>query len=263
VGTKEKHLPSIIIFISIISILFLSQIFSNNSRIKILNIFRGPLRVISGSCYVLRDVSNFKDLNMENKILKENVDNLEREILNLRETALENQRLRGLLGFRESKKHRFIPSMVIARDPLGLKDTIIIDKGKAHDVRKDMVVISGNGLVGRVRESGWSISRVLLITDRDSVVGAIVQRTRDEGAVVGMGRGGVTPPLLVMKYLELSSNVNKGDKVISSGFSGIFEKGILIGEVVSVEKDASGLYLNARIEPEVDVMRLEEVLVMK
>ena len=256
-GTKEKRLPFIITFISIVSILFLSQIFSNDSRIKILNIFRAPLKLISGSYYVLRDVSNFKELNRENKILKENVENLEREILNLREAVLENQRLRALLGFRESKKHRFIPSMVIARDPLGLKDTIIIDKGKGHDVRKDMVVISGNGLVGRVRESGWSISRVLLITDRDSVVGAVVQDTRDEGAIVGTGSG------LIMKYLELGSNVNKGDKVISSGFSGIFEKGILIGEVVSVEKDASGLYLNAKIEPEVDVMRLEEVLVMK
>lgn len=254
---KQKHLSFIVISIGISSFLFLPQIFSSDSRIKILNIFRAPLKIISGSWYVLRDISNFKELQRENKILRENIENLEKERLNLQEASLENQRLRKLLGFRESEKRKFIPSMVIARDPLGFRDTIIIDKGKKDNVQKDMVVVNGNGLVGRVRECGWSISRVLLITDRDSVVSAIVQRTRDEGAVVG------TTPGLIMKYLDLSCDVKKGDKVMSSGFSGVFEKGILIGEVVSIKKDASGLYLNLDIKPEVDMMRLEEVLVMR
>ncbi len=211
----------------------------------------------SGMSYVLRDVSGFKETRAQLKTLRETIDNLEKEILNLREEHLENKRLKGLLDFRESKKHRFIPAMVIARDPLGSRNTIIIDKGKKHNVRKDMVVISGSGLVGRVREAGWTISRCLLITDRDSVVGAIVQRTRDGGAVVGMGSG------LILKYLELDSDAKKGDKVISSGFSGIFEKGILIGEIASVKKDASGLYLKAGIKPGVDMKKLEEVLIIK
>lgn len=256
-GKSDKVLPLIVVSISIVSILFLSQIFSNGSRIKILNIFRVPLKIISGSYYVLRDVSYFRELKKENKILKESVENLEREILNLREAYLENQRLRKLLGFKESEKRRFIPAMVIARDPLGLRGTIIIDKGKRDNIEKDMVVISGNGLVGRVRESGQSIARCLLITDRDSVVGAIVQRTRDEGAIVGTGSA------LILKYLEMERDVKGGDKVISSGFSGVFEKGILIGEVVSVEKDDSGLYLNAVVRPEVDMANLEEVLVIR
>lgn len=212
----------------------------------------------SGTYYALRDVANFKELEKENKILKEGMGNLEKELLDLREIRLENERLRGLLDFRKSKKHKFIPAMVIARDPLGLKGTIVIDKGKRHGVDKDMVVISGGGLVGRVRESGWSISRCLLITDRDSVVSAIVQRTRDEGAVVGTMHSG-----LLLKYLELNADVKEGDKVISSGFSGVFEKGLLIGEVVAVNKDVSGLYLNAVVEPEVDMMKLEEVLVIR
>ena len=255
---KQKHLSFIVISIGISSFLFLPQIFSSDSRIKILNIFRAPLKIISGSWYVLRDISNFKELQRENKILRENIENLEKERLNLQEASLENQRLRKLLGFRESEKRKFIPSMVIARDPLGFRDTIIIDKGKKDNVQKDMVVVNGNGLVGRVRECGWSISRVLLITDRDSVVSAIVQRTRDEGACVGKTRSG-----LIMKYLDLNCDAKEGDKIISSGFSGVFEKGILIGEVVSIKKDTSGLYLNLDIKPEVDMMRLEEVLVMR
>lgn len=257
-GKPEKHLPFLVVFISIISILFLSQIFSSNFRIKILNMFRMPLKVASGSFYVLRDIKGFRDDRSENRLLKENIDNLEKEILGLRGLGLENKRLRGLLGFRKEESHKFVPAMVIARDPSGLKDTLIIDKGKRQKVQTDMVVISGNGLVGRVRESGWSIARVLLITDRDSVVSSMVQRTRDEGAIVGNGRNG-----LLMRYLELNSKVMQGDKVITSGFGGVFEKGILIGEVVSVKKDANGLYLNAIVKPEVDISQLEEALVMR
>lgn len=257
-GKPEKHLPFLVVFISIISILFLSQIFSSNFRIKILNIFRMPLKVASGSFYVLRDIKGFRELKNKNRLLRENIDNLEKEISNLREFDLENKRLRELLGFRKKKSHKFVPVMVIARDPSGLKDTVIIDKGKRQKVKKDMVVISGNGLVGRVRESGWSIARVLLITDRDSVVSSIVQRSRDEGAIVGNGRNG-----LLMRYLELNSKVKQGDKIITSGFGGVFEKGILIGEVISVKKDASGLYLNAIVKPEVDIAQIEEALVMR
>jgi len=257
VEKSEKNLPFIVISIGIIIIAFLSQVFSNDFQIKILNIFRTPLKVISGSYYVLRDVANFKELRNENKILREDTANLEKEILKLQEERLENRKLRELLDFRRSKGAKLIPAMVIARDPSILRDTIIIDKGRKHDVQKDMSVISGNALVGRVRESGWSISRVLLITDRDSVLSGIAQRTRDEGAIAGNMRSG-----LIMKYLELDCGVKKGDKIITSGFSGVFEKGILIGEVVSIENDASGLYLNAIVKPEVDMIRLEQVLVM-
>ena len=161
-GNKDKNLPFIVCSIFFVSILLFSQIFSSDFRIKILNIFRTPLKIASGTSYVLRDVAGFKESRVQLKILRETIDNLEKEILNLHEEHLENKRLKGLLDFRESKKHRFIPAMVIARDPLGARDTIIIDKGKKHDVRKDMVVISGSGLVGRVREAGPSPDASLL-----------------------------------------------------------------------------------------------------
>ncbi len=257
-GRTQKPLPFIIVFIVVVFILSLFQISSNEFRIKILNIFRLPLKMASGLKYVLRDVSNFDELRKENKTLKENIASLKKNILDLQEISFENKRLRELLDFSQSKKRKVIPSMVIARDLSKLKDTIIIDKGKKHNIQKDMVVISGNGLVGRVRECGWSISRVLLITDTDSVVSGIVHRTRDEGAVTGNMQEG-----LIMKYLELDSDVKKGDKVITSGFGSVFEKGILIGEVVSIEKDERSLYLKAIVRPEVDVMRLEEVLVIQ
>jgi len=254
----EKNLPITAVFIFIAAIVALSQIFSSDFRIKTLNVFRMPLKIISGSVYALRDLAGFRETLMENKLLRENISNLEKELLNLKEARLENERLKKLLDFKESEGHKFAPALVIAKDPSGLSDTVIIDRGRKDKIEKGMIVISGSGITGRVIETGWRISRVLLVTDYDSVFSGVVERTRDEGAVSGNMRAG-----LIMKYLDLGCDVKKGDKVITSGLYGIFEKGILIGEVISVEADYSGLYINAIIKPEVDIRKLEEVLVVR
>ncbi|MCX5692103.1 MAG: rod shape-determining protein MreC [Candidatus Omnitrophica bacterium] len=254
----EKNLPIIAVFIFIAAIVALSQIFSSDFRIKTLNVFRMPLKIISGSAYALRDLAGFRETLMENKLLRENISNLEKELLNLKEARLENERLKKLLDFKESEGRKFAPALVIAKDPSGLNDTVIIDRGRKDKIENGMIVISGSGIAGRVIETGWRISRVLLVTDYDSVFSGVVERTRDEGAVSGNMRAG-----LIMKYLDLGCDIKKGDKVITSGLYGIFEKGILIGEVISVEADYSGLYMNAIIKPEVDIRKLEEVLVVR
>lgn len=254
----EKNLPIIAVFIFIAAIVALSQIFSSDFRIKTLDIFRTPLKIISGSVYALRDVAGFRENLQENKLLRENISNLEKELLNFQEAKLENERLKKLLDFKESERRKFLPALVIAKDPSGLSDAVIIDRGRKDRIEKGMIAISGSGVAGRVIETGWRISRVLLITDYNSVFSGVVERTRDEGAVSGNMRAG-----LIMKYLDIGCGVKKGDKVITSGLYGIFEKGILIGEVVSVETDFSGLYINAIIKPEVDIRKLEEVLVVR
>ena len=253
-----KDYPFVVIFIIVIFVVFLSQSFPNDSKINILNLFRPALKLISGTFFMLRDTVSYRDAMVENKILHENIDNLENRIVELQEAELENKRLRGLVGFIESRGRKFIPARLIAKDPMVSRQVVIIDKGKKDGVRKGMAVISGKGFVGRVRECGWSISRVLLITDSDSVLSGIVQRTRDEGAVAGNGQAG-----LIVKYLDISCDVMQGDKVITSGVGHVSEKGILIGDVVSVTQDNSGLYKNAVVRPAVDIMKLEEVLVIR
>jgi len=254
----EKNLPIIAILIFIAAIAVLSQILSSDFRIKTLDVLRMPLKIISGSVYLLRDVAGFRETIAENKFLKENIANLEKELLNLQESKLENERLKKLLDFKESDRRKFVPSLVIAKDPSGLNDSVIIDRGRKDNIEKGMIVISGSGIAGRVIETGWRISRVLLVTDYNSVFSGVIERTRDEGAVSGNMRAG-----LIMKYLDLGCDVKKGDKIITSGLYGVFEKGILIGEVVSIEADSSGLYMNAIIRPEVDVRKLEEALVVR
>lgn len=255
---SQKNFPIIAVLVFIAAVPLLSQIFSSDFRVKTLDLLRIPLKLISGSVYALRDVANFMEIRAENKILKENTANLEMELLNLREAALENERLKKFLDFKESDRRKFVPALVIARDPSGLNDTVVIDRGRKDKIEKGMVVISGGGLAGRVIETGWRISRVLLITDYDSTFSGVIETTRDEGAVSGSMRAG-----LVMKYLDIGCSAKKGDKVITSGLYGVFEKGLLIGEVVFLEQDSSGLYMNAIVKPEVDIRKLEEVLVVR
>jgi rod shape-determining protein MreC len=98
---------------------------------------------------------------------------------------------------------------------------------------------------------------VLLITDPNNAVTGLIQRTRDEGIVEGTVRG-----LARMKYIPLLSAVRVGDTVVTSGLTGGFPKGLVIGSVRSLEKGEGDLFQSADITPEVDVSKLEEVLVI-
>nr|MBC8473702.1 hypothetical protein [Candidatus Omnitrophota bacterium] len=131
-----KNLPLRKLLIFAVCIILISQIFSSDFRIKILNIFRFPLKLVSGSYYVLRDIPDFKEIRKENRLLRENIGNLNGKLVDLEESRIENKRMRQLLGFREDNKRKIIPAMVIAREALGLGDTIVIDKGKAQGVYK-------------------------------------------------------------------------------------------------------------------------------
>lgn len=253
-----KNLPLIIISIFLVFLIILSQVFQEDFRLKVLNVIAGPLKIAAGVFYTLQDMEGVRSLRFENEILKGRIQNMEMEMLNLQEERLENKRLRELLDFVKTEKRKYIPALIIARDPSELRGAVIIDKGKRDKLEQDMLVISGHGLVGRISDVGWSISRVILITDYDSVFSGIIESTREEGIVVGNGQR-----YLIMRYLEINNSVQKGDKVITAGLSNAAEKGILIGEVASTEKDFTGLYLNAIIKPAVDVMKIEEVLVVK
>ena len=113
-------------------------------------------------------------------------------------------------------------------------------------------------LVGRVREAGKVMSKVMLINDIESKVGAIIQKNRDQGLLVGTPEGRCK-----LIYLAMDSDVEKGDKVMTSGMGGIFPKGLLIGQVTDVDKEQGRLYRYAIVEPSSELSKLEEVLCIK
>ncbi|MBI4280170.1 MAG: rod shape-determining protein MreC [Armatimonadetes bacterium] len=195
-------------------------------------------------------------LRTENARLHAEVARLSREAADLRERAAATERLERLLVLTQERPGRLVAGRVIARDAAVWLSTVMVDHGRAHGVRRGAPVVVPEGLVGRVMEAAPASSRVLLITDSRSAVGALLQRSRDVGVVEGTGH-----PMLVMRYLSRGADVRAGDAVVTSGLGGVFPRGLVIGTVVEVAKDQVGLFQEAKVKPAVDLGRLEEVLI--
>lgn len=186
----------------------------------------------------------------EARILK-----LQGQLKILEEAAKENARFQKLLDFRSTLSGRTVAARVIGWEPSSWRKTILIDKGTKDGVQPDMAVLVPEGLVGRVLEVGSNNARVLLLTDPDSRVVSMADQSRAQGVAAGDGSS-----KLKMEYLELESGAAVEETVSTSGMSGIFPKGIRIGKITGLTRDASGLHLEARVEPFVRFSKLEEVL---
>lgn len=194
----------------------------------------------------------------ENRRLRDANDLLARQLEESKALAGENARLRELLDFRKTVPYSTIPAQVIGRDPTNWSNSVIIDKGLTAGIRPNRAVMSTRGLVGRVLELGRSSAKIILITDPNSKVGATVMRTGQGGIVIGRPDG-----ICKMIYIALDSDVQAGDAVATAGFGTIFPKGILIGQVIRVDREPGRLYKYALIRPAQEMSKLEEVLCIK
>lgn len=194
------------------------------------------------------------------QVEKQNKD-LRLENQQLRELKAEAERLRILLDYKQTNQEQYDLEVarVIARQPNNWFRFITIDKGTNDGISPGMAVISADGLVGRVSNTSFHSSQVILITDREMAVGAILQNTREtQGIIEGMGESNSLRMINIPYY----SKVSKYERVVCSGLSQFYPKGILIGYVQSVEKEANGLLLTAEIAPAVAFDKLEEVMVI-
>jgi len=203
-----------------------------------------------------------KELEQEMKALQAQNDLLEMENMQLREAAIEVDRLHKILAYQQVQQPlmNLEAARVVARSPNNWYKTLTINKGTANGVTANMAVISPVGLVGKVVSANASSAQVWLITDRQMAVGAILQTTRDtKGIVEGMGNNGILRMINIPYY----SSIEVGEKVISSGLSENYPPGIDVGIVEEVQKEANGLVLSATVTPTVNFDQLEEVLVVK
>ncbi len=190
--------------------------------------------------------------------LRREVADLRRELLAVEEVGLENQRLKALLAFKQSTTLELLPARVVGQSALPWFRTLVLDKGARDGIAYDAPVLTPGGVVGRVYEVAPGASRVLLITDANSAVDAIVQRTRAQ--VVVEGRAGAECNVL---YLARGEEAQAGDRVVTSGLDGIFPKGLLIGELVQVAAPPGEVFQSASLRPSADFARIEEVFVVQ
>jgi rod shape-determining protein MreC len=193
----------------------------------------------------------------ENRELKLRLRLLEAEHRRDAEIELENRRLARLLDFQSDVPSRAVTARVIGKDASGLFDSFVLDRGERSGIRPGMAVVSADGVVGRIAQASPHASRVLLISDHNSGVDAIVQRTRARGIVEG-----ALNRTCSMRYVKRGDEIDVNDVVVTSGLDRIFPKGILIGRVSGVTRKDFGLFQVAEVVPAVDFAKLEEVLVL-
>lgn len=234
---------------------------------KGLKIVAAPLQ--GGATAVLQKTQDFfgsfreiKSLREENALLKEKVSELVSQINTLKDYRLENQRLKVLLDYKlaHSEDFQFKAAEVIGRNPNNWYRTLTINVGAEDGIKKDLPVVTHQGLVGRIINVSPKTSEVLLILDQDGAVAARVWETRDTpGVVEGKGDGN---SVLSMIYLPHDADLRKGQTVVTSGLGGIFPQGIRIGKITDIIDESNGLMKKAFIKPYVNFGRLEEVLVI-
>jgi rod shape-determining protein MreC len=198
------------------------------------------------------------EVEKENETLKKELGALRFENARLVEIEAENKRLKALLNVKEETKVEVVAANVIAWDPSYLSQILTINRGTRHGVNNGMTVLAVDGsIVGRVVRSGPRTSRVLLLLDAASGVDALIQRNRARGVLEGKGSDSVA-----LRYVVKTDEVQKGDRVISSGLDGLYPPGFTLGEVVEVINETHAIFSDITVKPTADFRRLETVIVV-
>lgn len=201
----------------------------------------------------------------ENDRLREVVAELRTERYRCEEVHQENERFRALLAYHDSFPQRTIVARVIANDPRAEFKSVTINRGAADGVGPLMPVVGPRGLVGKVGMVTAHDARVILITDPNSAVDVMVQRSRARGMVVGAAwhtelKAGYY--LTRLEYLRSVSDIKDGDVIVTSGLDTVFPPGIPVGTVTDLRLSRYGVFRDASIVPFEEMAELQEVLVL-
>ncbi len=195
----------------------------------------------------------------ENDSMRAELDRLKIRNAELESRALEADRLEALLNFRTA--HGEVPMIaasVIGASPDSGSQVMYLNKGSRDGIRRDMGVITPDGVVGKILAVYPDTSQVLRLDDKDSGVGALLSDTRTQGPVKGTGL-----PLLSLDYISNDEKVAAGERVVTSGQDRIFPKDLPVGTVVDFVSDPKTPFMRIRVRPAAHLDRLEDVLVLE
>ena len=195
--------------------------------------------------------------------LKKDYAKLQEELREAQQAKDENERLHNLLGLKERRRElNFEAATVTAYGADNWDSAITISKGTDAGVTAGNCVVDEYGnLVGVVETVGTNWSTVMTIVDSDMEMGGLIARTNDAAILEGdfdlMGQG-----KLKLSYLPETSELMAGDQVLTSGLSGMYPSGLVVGSIEEVRTDASGMNRYAVIVPETELNNLEQVFVV-
>ena len=262
----SRHRPLLLLAAVIVSqVLLLAFQIKRDSDVPLIRVWSAELLTPSqkAASFILSKIDGFwygyldlRNARADNRKLSQEVGELRLKNEQLQGQAAEALRLTKMLGFRqENADIPMLAAQVIGANADSNSQTVFINRGEREGIRRNMAVITPDGVVGRIFEVFHHTSQVLLITDRESGLGALLAETRMHGVVKGTGN-----PSLSLDYVNGEEKVPDGAEVLTSGEDRIFPKNLPVG-VVEWTKHGSPFQI-IQLRPTAHLDRLEEVLVV-
>jgi len=256
--SPRKNTVYLLILIIPFLIFFARSPLLSSVKFHVLNLISVPVKVLTFPFFELkkmlyyhRTFAEYMRLRVENELLKA-------RLIGSEEVVQENARLEKLLEFKRRLVYSSVAARVIGRNPSNWNASMIIDKGSEDGLALGMPVVSNLGVVGKIAEISARKSKVVLLTDPQFAVAALVQRPRESGLITGTLQG-----VLRMRYINEGARIRIGDTVITSKLSTAFPEGLVIGEVIRVEDNLRSSSVECLIRPAVNLSSVEEVLVIR
>lgn len=197
----------------------------------------------------------------ENKQLKEHIAELEDKVYKAEATEGMNEWLYDYLELRREHTDYTFEAATVTSGGNNYMDVFIIDRGKSHNVQVDMPVITNEGIVGYVVEAGNDWSKVVTMLESSYAIGVYVERTGELGVIEGdydLSKEG----LCVLRYLKADSELQVGDRILSSGFGSVYPRGLTVGYVERIETDENNRSIIAYVRPAATLSELSRVMVI-
>lgn len=203
-------------------------------------------------------LKNYKEILEENKILKYEVAKLgilEKNTENLME---ENARLRELMDMKQNTKRTFKVAKVSFKDSLTYHENIFIDLGEKDGMKKDMVVLTGETVLGRISEVHSNYSVIELITKNDIYTSVLSSKNEVLGVLKGNNSEEMT-----MESVSVDKNIELEEEIYTSGISDIYPKGMYIGKVSSIGESKNQLFKDIKIKQDFKIFDINEVIILE
>ena len=198
-----------------------------------------------------------KNIFGENKSLRKDVVLLRLKVAQLEDQAAENRRLRGMLGLRAALPVAVTAARVIAREPSPIYRGCIIDAGADKKVELYMPVISRDGVIGKVTQVLGSCAYVQLLRDPLERASVMVKRSGEAGILQSIdGRS------FFAEYRQ-HSDVFKGDTIVTTGYGGIYPRGLPVGTVAEIRNANGPLFKDVYVKSFANFERLDEVFILR
>jgi len=201
-------------------------------------------------------VTSIGILNDQNQRLQSQVDDLKQQLANVREVQQQNDQLRAQFHFPQTNQYNLVAANVLGAASDTVRTVLSIDEGSAAGLRDGMAVISGGSLVGEIDSVSSFSAQILAVNDPEFKISAISQTSRTTGIISGqLGTG------LKLDKIDQTAQIQAGETVVTAG-TGLVPKGILIGQVESVQRADNAIFQAANVKPDVNTSKLEIVFIV-